>query len=108
MEKFKTDLVAHTESIEMLLMAIQTGVARIESKKNAESQRKLAGRLQRSYMACIRKLSVIMGSVTVGIEHRGRLLEVLESIMKTNFQIFRIILDAQNIIEKIPGQVDNQ
>jgi hypothetical protein len=48
------------------------------------------------------KLSAIVGrSVTVRIEQGHRLLEVSESIMKTNNQIFRIILDVQNIIKKI-------
>jgi hypothetical protein len=47
------------------------------------------------------KLSAIVGSVTVRIEQGRRLLEVSESILKTNNQIFRIILDVQNIIKKI-------
>ena len=43
--KFKADLVAHTESIEVLLTAVHMGTARIESKNNAEGQKTLAGRL---------------------------------------------------------------
>ena len=106
--KFKADLVAHTESIEVLLIAVHMRATRIESKKNAESQKTLAGRLQDSYTNCMSKLSVIVGSVTVGIEQGRRLLEMADGIIKTNVQIFQIVLDIQNFITRIPGQVERQ
>ena len=43
--RFKADLVAHTESIEVLLMTVQIGATRIESRGSAESHKTLAGRL---------------------------------------------------------------
>lgn len=106
--KFKADLVIHTESIEVLLLTVPMEAAQATNKRNADSQRTLASRIQDSYTACMEKLSVVLGSVTVGVEHGCRLLEMAEGIVKVNLQVFQIVLDLQKYIMRIQCQVDRQ
>jgi hypothetical protein len=54
------------------------------------------------------KLSVVLGSVTVGVEQGRRLLEMAEGIVKANLKVFQIVLDLQKYIMRIPCQVDRQ
>jgi hypothetical protein len=68
----------------------------------------LARRLQESYTASMSKLSVFVGSVTVGIEQGRRLLEKTDGIINTNIWIFQIVLGIQNFITRILVQVERQ
>lgn len=106
--RFKMDLVSHTQSIEVLLVTMNIGTTGSERKKNAESRRTLAGRLQKCYTVCMGRLSIILRGVTTGVEQGNRLLETVDRVIKTNLQIFQIVLELQKFIMRIPGQIDRQ
>jgi hypothetical protein len=68
--RFRSDLIAHTESIELLLTTVQMAATRINSKKNDEHHKSLVGKVQESYFGCMQRMTVVMERVSAGI-HQG-------------------------------------
>ncbi|KAN0117809.1 hypothetical protein V8E51_003786 [Hyaloscypha variabilis] len=99
--KFKTDLVAHTESIQLLLTTVQMRKTSIEDKKQEERQKSLAGRAQELYFNVMQRLMVVVRQGT-------ELLDTTSSILCTNVKIFQVVLQIQQMITNIPGQVERQ
>jgi hypothetical protein len=106
--KFKADLMGHTESIELLLMTMHMGSARIAGKKQEESNRTLTGKVQDSYFGCMQRLSQVLDRVSAGVQQGKHILEMTAEVMRTNVNIFHIVLNIQSIITQIPGQVERQ
>jgi Fungal N-terminal domain of STAND proteins len=106
--KFKADLIGHTESIELLLVTLHMGSTRIAGKKQEESNRTLAGRVQDSYFGCMQRLSQVLDCVSTGAQQGKHILEMTAKVIQTNVRIFRIVLDIQSVITQIPGQVERQ
>lgn len=63
--KFKTNLMGHTKSIELLLITLHMGSTRIAGKKQEAGNRTLATRIQESYFGVTRALpakkTIVMG-----------------------------------------------
>jgi len=106
--KFKADLIGHTESIELLLVTLHMGSTRIAGKKQEESNRTLAGRVQDSYFGCMQKMSVILGQMSSGVQQGKYLIEMTSNVIQTNVKIFQIVLNLQNIVTRIPRQIDDR
>ncbi|KIN03007.1 hypothetical protein OIDMADRAFT_118907, partial [Oidiodendron maius Zn] len=108
--KFKADLMAHTESIELLLTTVQMAGTRIEFKKNEENYRSLVGKVQDSYFGCMRRMTVLLERASMCVQQGKQLLEMTAKIMRveTNVLVFQIVLNIQHIITRIPGQINRQ
>lgn len=106
--RFKADLMAHTESIELLLTTVQMAATRIGEKKNEDCHRSLVGRVQDSYFGCMQRMTVILETVSTGIRQGRQLLEMTAKVIQTNVQIFQIVLNIQSVITQIPGQIERQ
>ena len=106
--KFKADLAGHTESIQLLLSTLQMETLNVHSRKHEHQQRNLAGRIQHSYFQCMRKLSSISDSITSGLQQSKQLLEMTTQVLRTNIQVFQVVLTLHNIITRIPGQIEQQ
>ena len=106
--KFKADLAGHTESMQLLLSTLQMGTLNVHSVKHEHQQRTLAGRIQSSYFQCMRKLSSMSDSIASGLQQSKQLLEMTTQVLRTNVQVFQVVLELHNIITRIPGQVERQ
>ncbi|OBT46768.1 hypothetical protein VE00_02643 [Pseudogymnoascus sp. WSF 3629] len=106
--RFKADLVGHTESIQLLLMAMQMASATLHEKRHEQQAQSLAGRVQASYFGCMQRLSNIAESIQSGLEEGKKLLVMTTKVMQTNIKVFQVVLDIQRIITTIPGQIDRQ
>jgi hypothetical protein len=106
--RFKADLVGHTESIELLLVTLHMGSTRIDGRKQQESIKTLAGKVQESYFGCMQKLSEIMDTVSTSVQQGETILDMTAKVIQTNIQVFHIVLNIQSIITRLPGQVDRQ
>ncbi|KAL2064339.1 hypothetical protein VTL71DRAFT_4833 [Oculimacula yallundae] len=105
---FKANLMGHTESIEMLLTTVQMAATRIDSKKNEEQHRTMAGKLQESYFGCMQRMNFVLDRISTGVQQGKQLLEMTAKVFQTNVQIFQIVVKIQDIITRIPGQVERQ
>ncbi|OBT71103.1 hypothetical protein VF21_09512 [Pseudogymnoascus sp. 05NY08] len=94
--------------IDMLLMAVQMGATRISSKKNEDNHRTLMGKVQDLHFGCMQRISLVLEHVSSGIQQGRELLEVTSETLRTNVQIFQIVLNMQSIITRIPGQIERQ
>ncbi|KAF4627334.1 hypothetical protein G7Y89_g10823 [Cudoniella acicularis] len=94
---FQADLVAHTESIHLLLVAIEMSRTNIIEKKNDKTKLSLASKVQQAYFKCMKKLSEI--AETASITRQKSYIDNFKDI---------IVLNIQNIITKIPAQVERQ
>ncbi|TVY51986.1 hypothetical protein LCER1_G005303 [Lachnellula cervina] len=99
--RFKSDLVGHTESINLLLAALQMSKATIHEKKLDEQHHTLAGRIQENYFSCMQALSAIT-------EQGKKLFEMTTTVMTTNVKVFQAVLEIQYLVSRIPGQVERQ
>ena len=106
--RFKADLAGHTEAIQLLLSTLQMETLNAHSNKQDRQQRNLAGRIQNSYSHCMRKLSSMSESIASGLQQSKQLLEMTTQVLRTNVQIFQVVLTLHNIITRIPGQVERQ
>ena len=106
--KFKADLVGHTESIHLLLSTIQMGSMKIQSETRDHQQRTISGRIQDSYFKCMQKLTAMSDHITNGLRQSTQLLEMTTHVLRTNVQVFQIVKQIQDIITRIPGQIDRQ
>lgn len=105
---FKADLIGHTESIELLLATLHMSSMRIAGKKQEESNRTLAGRVQDSYFGCMQRVSQVLDCVSTSAQQGKHILEMTVKVIQTNLQIFHIVLNIQSIITQLPGQVERQ
>ncbi|OBT55540.1 hypothetical protein VE04_04276 [Pseudogymnoascus sp. 24MN13] len=106
--RFKADLVGHTESIQLLLVAMQMASATLHEKRHEQQAQSIVGRVQDSYFGCMQRLSNIAESIQNGLEEGKKLLVMTTKVMQTNIKVFQVVLDIQRIITTIPGQIDRQ
>ena len=106
--KFKADLAGHTEAIQLLLSTLQMEALNVHSRKQDHQQRNLASRIQYSYFQCMGKLSSMSESITSGLQQSKQLLEMTTQVLRTNVQVFQVVLSLHNILTRIPGQVEHQ
>jgi hypothetical protein len=84
------------------------GCTRIEGKRQEESHKTLATKVQESYFGCMQKLTQVMDCVSSGVEQGKTLLEMTARVIQMNVQVFHVVLNIQSIITRIPGQVERQ
>ncbi|KAG0652061.1 hypothetical protein D0Z07_1460 [Hyphodiscus hymeniophilus] len=89
---FKSDVAAHTESIQLLLTTIQMSRANLLERKNEQRSLSLAGRIQAAYFECMNKISAVFEATSA----------------QMNVQVFQVVLNIQNLITHIPAQVERQ
>ena len=81
---------------------------RLQNRDQYQRQRSLAGRIQDSYFTCMRKLSTMSHNIASGLQQGKQLLEIMTQILRTNIQIFQIVVGLHHIVTQIPGQVQHQ
>jgi len=62
--RFKADLMAHTNSIEMLLNTVQIAATNIDSKKKNEQHRTMAAKIQENYFGCMQRIGLVVERVS--------------------------------------------
>jgi Fungal N-terminal domain of STAND proteins len=103
-KKFKADLTGHTEGILLLLTTIQMSTITLQTQR----QRTLAGRIQDSYFQCMSKLGMIYTKVSTGVEQGKQLFSMTSQVLRTNIQIFQAVMQIQDIVTRITGQIERQ
>ncbi|KAE9377316.1 hypothetical protein N431DRAFT_436561 [Stipitochalara longipes BDJ] len=98
---FKADLKGHTESIQLLLATVQMRKTSLDDNRQEDRQKSLAGRLQEGYFSVMQRLMVV-------VRQGKQLLDMTSSILRTNVEIFQAVLQIQQMVTKIPSQVERQ
>lgn len=106
--QFKTDLLAHTESIQLLLATIQMKNVNLGRKSQQSAQRSFDSQIQDGFSSCMRKLS-ILGNALISISAQAqKCIENSRRIISMNIRVFQVVLNIQNLLMTIPGQVERQ
>ncbi len=106
--QFKTDLLAHTESIQLLLATIQMKNVNLGQKSQQSAQRSFGSQIQDGFSSCMRKLS-ILGNALISISAQAqKCIENSRRIISMNIRVFQVVLNIQNLLMTIPGQVERQ
>jgi hypothetical protein len=106
--QFKTDLLAHTESIQLLLATIQMKNVNLGRKSQQSAQRSSGSQIQDGFSSCMRKLS-ILGNALISISAQAqKCIEDSRRIISMNIRVFQVVLNIQNLLMTIPGQVERQ
>ncbi|KAL8727808.1 MAG: hypothetical protein Q9166_005800 [cf. Caloplaca sp. 2 TL-2023] len=106
--QFKADLLAHTESIQLLLTTIQMKHLDLGQRSQKSDQRSVALFLQTGFSSCMRKLRAMSTTLTGISTLAQECVENGKRILSINLRVFQIILDVQNILRTIPGQIERQ
>ena len=102
--RFRADLAGHTASIHLLLATLHMESIRLHTRKQNQQQQTLASRIQDSYFQCMSRLSTISEQIAGGLEVGKRLLEMTTQVVRTNVQVFQIVLGLQNTITQVARQ----
>ncbi|MCJ1435234.1 hypothetical protein MMC27_004606 [Xylographa pallens] len=108
LSKFKADILAHTTSIDLMLTTVQMDSIAIESRKNDQRHRTLAGRMQDASFQYMKKLADLAVAVASSVQQGKELLNITADIMYTNIKVFQIVCNLQALITRLPGQVERQ
>ncbi|KAL8675852.1 MAG: hypothetical protein Q9186_007550 [Xanthomendoza sp. 1 TL-2023] len=106
--QFKIDLLAHTESIQLLLTMVQMKHLDLGQRSQQSIQRSVASVVQASFSNCMRKLSVMSSTLSSISAYAQECLENSRQIISVNIRVFQGVLDLQNLLKSIPGQVERQ
>ena len=106
--QFKTDLLAHTESIQLLLTTIQMRNVDLSQKRQQNLQMSILSHIQYSFSSYMRKLSTMSNTLTKVSMQAQECLESGKRILMMNIQVFQIVLDIQKSIHRISTQVEFQ
>ncbi|KAI4131239.1 MAG: hypothetical protein LQ338_001332 [Usnochroma carphineum] len=106
--QLKADLLAHTESIQLLLITIQMKNVDLGHGSQQSLQRSIASQIQASFSSCMRTLSVMKGTLTGVAKQAHECLENTRQIISMNLRVFQVLLDIQNILKTVPGQIERQ
>ena len=106
--QFKTDLLAHTESIQMLLSTVQFKSMQLNKKEQEQAQVSLVSQIQAGFGGCMARLCPIGEKLSTISSQTKECLENIGRIISMNVRVFQMILDIQNLLKNIPGQVERQ
>ena len=106
--QFKTDLLAHTESIQMLLGIVQFKSMQLNKKDQERAQVSLVSQIQAGFGGCMARLCPISDTLSMISARTKDCLENTRQIISMNIRVFQMILDIQNLLRNIPGQVERQ
>ncbi|KAI4277720.1 MAG: hypothetical protein L6R38_005381 [Xanthoria sp. 2 TBL-2021] len=107
--QFKTDLLVHTQSLQILLTAIQMKHLSLGQKRPENTQGSVASQLQHAFVGCMRKLSVISSTLTGIFGLAQECAENSRRILSMHLRVFQFMLDVQKLLATvIPAQVQRQ
>ncbi|KAL8691906.1 MAG: hypothetical protein Q9218_002952 [Villophora microphyllina] len=106
--QFRSNLLAHTESIQLLLTTVQMKNVDLGQKSQRSLQVSLASRVQDGFSSCMRKISVISDTLSRVSTAAHECLENTRRIVAMNIRVFQVIVDVQTLLNYIPGQIERQ
>lgn len=106
--QFKADLLAHTESIQLLLTTTQMKNLDLQHKNQQNLQRSVASQIQDGFLSCMRQVSTVTNTMTEIAAQARLILENTRRIISMNLRVFQVVLDIQNLLKTIPGQIERQ
>ncbi|KAF7505449.1 hypothetical protein GJ744_000776 [Endocarpon pusillum] len=106
--KFKASLAGHTEAINILLNTIAISKMTLQDQRQDRQNYALASMIQSSYCQCMRKLCSISDGVARSWAQGKQLLEMMDKVIRTNLEVFKIVLQIQAVVTQIPGQIQRQ
>jgi hypothetical protein len=108
MERFKADLRGHTGAIEVLLLAIQMEATTMQTRRQNEGQKTLAGKIQEFSSQWLGRLPAITDGVNQSVQQGKALLDATAKMVQTNLRVFQMIFDIHQYILRVPSQVNRQ
>jgi hypothetical protein len=105
---FKAALQGHRGAIELLLMTLQMSKTSLESRELETQQKSTASRIQYLSFQVMGRFSAMQSSIASGFQQGKELLDLTGQVLWSNLEVFQTLLNLQNFILSIPGQVMRQ
>ncbi|KAI8634146.1 hypothetical protein F5Y19DRAFT_412130 [Xylariaceae sp. FL1651] len=106
--RFKTDVSAHTQSLQILLSAAQVRQSRLQEKKADEHCTTLAGAIRSGTGQVLEELRSLSGVITQGTIQSGFIMQRTAEIIRFNIFIFHMLCMIYTTVLKLPQQVDRE
>ena len=105
---FKNDLLAHTESIQLLLATVHMKNTNLGQKIQQDFQKSFISQIQEGFSKSMQKLSIMSRILTRVATYARECVENSRSIISMNIRIFQLVLNIQSLLLAIPGQIQRQ
>ncbi|KAL9578027.1 MAG: hypothetical protein Q9212_005990 [Teloschistes hypoglaucus] len=106
--QLKRDLLLYTGTIQILLTVIQTKNVNLVVKNLQNLQDSITSYLQGGLFAYMPQFSAITGKVNTIPAKAQEQLNTTRRDISMNLGVFQIVLDVQNLLKNIPGQIRRQ
>jgi hypothetical protein len=105
---FKAALQGHRSAIELLLMTLQMNKCSLEAREQDAQHKSTASKIQYLSFQVMGRFSTIKNSIVSSIQQGNLLLDLTGQVLRTNLEVFQLVLNLQNFILSIPGQIMRQ
>ncbi|KAF7191184.1 Multistep phosphorelay regulator 1 [Pseudocercospora fuligena] len=106
--RFKADIAAHSQSILVLLAAMQMQRLDLQHQANKASFAGLRDMFQQTIENCYQKLEQISTAVGGTFVQGQKMLHRTAMIFRTNIQIFQVVCAIQTRLDDLPPQIERQ
>ena len=106
--RFRADLLGHTESIQLLLTTLHMKNSALDRKNQLSIGKTIVSQIQYGFSSCMSRLSDISSTVCTISAHAQDCIESCRRIISMNVRIFQAVLDIQQMLTTIPGQIERQ
>ncbi|KXS95844.1 hypothetical protein AC578_1195 [Pseudocercospora eumusae] len=106
--RFKADIAAHSQSISVLLAAMQMQRLDLQHHANWASLAGLRDMFQQTMENCYQKLEQISTAVGGTFMQGQKILHRTAIIFRTNIQIFQVVCAIQTRLDHLPPQIERQ
>lgn len=105
---FKANILAHTESIQLLLATIQLKNVNLGHRDQKDFHSSLIRAIENGFSKCIRSLTAISSAMINISDQIQDCLENTRRIISMNIRVFHVVLDIQNLLRSLPRQIERQ
>jgi hypothetical protein len=106
--KFKADIAAHTQSILVLLAALQMQRLDLQGKANSTGFNALRAFIQQSMQQCYDRIAQVSDAISGSIAQGEQILRHTTKIFQTNIRIFQVVCSIQTMLFHLPQQIERQ
>ena len=106
--RFKADVAAHTQSLQLLLAAFQTKQLQAHRKDSQAGVAVLKASIRLAAQQCMAKLLEVSSAVGSNFAQGQQILQTSVRIVQSNIRIYQAVCSMQSMLKCLPPQIERQ
>lgn len=108
MQNFRTEIAAHTGSIQVLLLSVQMDMTTMHARSEHDQDKALVRGVQELSSQVMSKLADIADGIAAGVQQGRSLLGTGAKAFETNLRVFQMVHDMHQLMLRIATPVQRQ